>query len=298
MKNKKMVVLTAVFACLTAVFCLALISPVLADVGNSFSGGSSGGGSSYSGSYRGSSSGGSGLGGLIFLSNSPLGIVVVLIVAAVVIYSARNKHAAGAGHPYSVSNLQSNAGLDETAVVEKVAAQDPHFSAEQFKAYVSEVWLSVQEAWEKKDWHKVRPFESNTLFNVHQRQLQEYIDGKKTNYLNMQNIRDVTIAAFETDGDYELLRVKLDASLLDYVLDDESGELLEGSKKEYAHRSYKLEFIRKKGVGTIEQEGTAVTNCPNCGAPTQVTSSGQCEYCKSVITNGDFGWVLNKYAPW
>ena len=32
--------------------------------------------------------------------------------------------------------------------------------------------------------------------------------------------------------------------------------------------------------------------CPNCGAPTEITSSGQCPYCGSVVTNGEHDWVL------
>ena len=34
-------------------------------------------------------------------------------------------------------------------------------------------------------------------------------------------------------------------------------------------------------------------NCPNCGAPTQITSAGRCEYCGSVITTGEYNWVLS-----
>ena len=49
---------------------------------------------------------------------------------------------------------------------------------------------------------------------------------------------------------------------------------------------------------TAAEKDLQITNCPNCGAPTQVTSSGECEYCHSVITNGDFGWVLNQYMAW
>ena len=36
-----------------------------------------------------------------------------------------------------------------------------------------------------------------------------------------------------------------------------------------------------------------MNNCPNCGAPTEITSSGKCEYCKSIITTGDHDWVLS-----
>ncbi|HHZ05450.1 MAG TPA: hypothetical protein GX401_01475 [Clostridiales bacterium] len=33
--------------------------------------------------------------------------------------------------------------------------------------------------------------------------------------------------------------------------------------------------------------------CPHCGAPLQITSSGKCEYCGSIVTTGEFDWVLS-----
>lgn len=187
---------------------------------------------------------------------------------------------------------------NESSAVAKIQEIDPDFSAESFKTYASEVYLALQEAWEERSWRKVRPFESNSLFNIHDRQLQEYIDQHKTNHLDMQNVRSITIADFRTDGSREVLSVKLEASLLDYVTDDETGKVLEGSKTKYQHRFYYLEFIRSAGVKTKHDQEIEVTNCPNCGAPSEVTSSGECAYCHSIITNGDFGWVLNKYMAW
>ena len=40
-------------------------------------------------------------------------------------------------------------------------------------------------------------------------------------------------------------------------------------------------------------EKISTTNCPNCGAPTQITSAGKCEYCGSIITTGEYSWVLS-----
>lgn len=283
------------------VFTIVLFIPILvqADVGNSFSGGSGGGSFSggYSGGYGGSYSGGSGLGGFFFFGGGPSSLIsiVVLIVIFALISAMRNRNGSGGN---TIPYRQSRRICDEAKALEEIRAVDPAFSADSFKTYVSEVYLNVQEAWEAKDWQKVRPFESNSLFNVHERQIQEYIDQKKTNHLDMQNIRDVTIAEFRQDGSSEVLSVRLEASLLDYVTDDESGKVIEGSKTRYQHRFYYLEFIRRNGIKTSSEHGLDITNCPNCGAPTKVTSSGECEYCHSIITNGDFGWVLNKYMAW
>ena len=293
MKKKKIVWLLGSLAVII-VIGLCIADPVFADVGNSFSGGS--------GSSSGGSSSGGGdmiFDGIFFFSDSPIEMIIfIIILIAIMYYTKKHPENGGGSSNYSNPGIKSNEGIDEEAVIEGITEEDEEFSADEFRNYASEVWLTLQEAWEQKDWHKVRPFESNTLFNVHNRQLQEYIDHKKTNYLNMQNVRSVKIASYQSDDHIETVHVKLDASLLDYVMDDETNKIIEGSKTDYVYRSYDLEFIRKKGVQTVHQEGTAVTNCPNCGAPTTVTSSGQCEYCKSVITNGDFGWVLNQYKPW
>lgn len=286
------------------IFCLALMSMlcinvVSADVGNSFSGGDFGGGG-FDFDSGSSSSGGFGLNGLIFLlDGSPFSIIILIVIIAIVFYA--RKHG---GTSYTRVNRSSTytpnqrVVIDETAAVNRVQANDPEFSADKFKTFVGEIFISVQEAWENKDMSKVRPFESNALFNTHQRQIQEYVDQRKSPHLDMQNVRSITIANYRVDGNQEVMIVKLDASLLDYTTDDDSGKVIEGSRTHHQHRSYRLEFIRSLGVKTEVGKDLMTTNCPNCGAPTTVTSSGECEYCHSVITNGEYGWVLNKYAAW
>ena len=37
-------------------------------------------------------------------------------------------------------------------------------------------------------------------------------------------------------------------------------------------------------------------NCPNCGAPLEISSSGVCEYCGSVVTTGQYSWVLTDFS--
>lgn len=275
---------------LISLILVVLAQPVLAEVGNSggFGGGSSGGG--FGGG--GSSFGGGGfflLGGGSF--NTFLFIMFVIIVVRYFLSSKQG----GNGEQHSRFNTSP---INETAVIDAIKAQDPNFSAEKFRGYVGELYITLQEAWEAKDFNAVRPFESNALFNMHRRQLQEYIDKGWTNYLNMQDVRQVTLANYKIDGNQEVLTVRLNACCIDYTEEDASGKLINGNRTHLNERSYRLDFIRSAGVKTSEEVGLNPTNCPNCGAPTKVTSSGECEYCHSVITNGEYGWVLNKYGAW
>ena len=80
----------------------------------------------------------------------------------------------------------------------------------------------------------------------------------------------------------------------DYVIDEVTGKVLESDPNKDWYMKYVMVFNRKAGVKTEPgMSNKSVTNCPNCGAPTEITSSGKCEYCKSVITTGEHDWVLS-----
>ncbi len=309
MKNKYFKYLSIIL--LFAMLGSMSLRSVSADVGNSFGGDSdSGSDSSYDdssydsdSSYDNDSSYHSSGGGNMSDSESVvvvLGLIILIVIAIFSRLKNNTNQTGGSGRALNEERVQPKSSrniLNEEIVVSNIKKLDPNFSVEQFKSYVSEVYIIVQEAWESRNYKVVRPRVSDLLFDIHSRQLQAYIDKQKTNHIDGQNIRNVQLAYFEVDGNYEVLSVKLDASIIDYVTNDNTGMIIEGSK-EYQHRSYYLEFIRSNGVKSDINKEVTTKNCPNCGAPLKVTNSGECEYCKSIITSGDYNWVLNKYAKW
>ena len=77
------------------------------------------------------------------------------LVIALIVWGTKNKRSSqstGGVNAYSNPGFQSNAGLNEGAVIAKIKETDPDFSADLFKTYVKDVYLNVQEAWEKKRW--------------------------------------------------------------------------------------------------------------------------------------------------
>lgn len=282
---KRLIKPLAVIGC-GLLLALMFMTPILAsDVGNSFSGGG------------GSSDGFSGGGGTFFMFGGMglPGLIIFVIIYLIVTYSRQKNNG---GNNNNILSSFDDSPVNETGSINAIQQNDPDFSAEKFKAFAGEVFITLQEAWEARKWQSVRPFESNALFNMHNRQMQEYLDKKVTPHLDGQNVRHIAIADYHVDGDQEVLTVKLSASVIDYDTDDETGKVITGSTTQYNNRTYRLEFIRTLGVKTDTKTGLNTTNCPNCGAPTKVTSAGECEYCGSVITNGQYGWVLNKYVKW
>ena len=57
-----------------------------------------------------------------------------------------------------------------------------------------------------------------------------------------------------------------------------------------------MKFIRSvNSVTKGAVRGAQGYNCPNCGAPLETTSSGECPYCGSIVNLGDYVWLLSDF---
>ena len=248
--------------------------------------------------------GGDGLGALVgyllglFINDPVTGLVVLVIILVAYFILRRMKKKQGSDSTFinqQVNNQANNEFVfDNTAsVAAQIQANDPNFSSDKFIGFAREVFMKIQEAWTTKDWKPIRPFESENLFNQHKQQLDEYIRLGKTNVIEKIGIKHCSLNSFREDGEKEILVVWLNAIMRDYVIDDATKKVLESDPGRDWYMRYEMVFNRKAGVKTDPtRKGNSVTNCPNCGAPTEITSSGQCPYCGSVVTNGEHDWVL------
>ena len=278
------------------VLALLCCTMAIADVGNQNRHSSGGGG--FDG-------GGSGDWGVIIgyliglmIDNPVLGMIVLVILVVVVLIT-RRKAKKQASDPNIINqrvNQQASNDFNfdnSAAVAAQIQAIDPAFSSDKFIGFAREVFMTIQAAWTAKDWKPIRPFESETLFNTHKQQLDEYIRLGKTNVVEKIAIKHCSLQSFTQDGDKEVLIVALNAVMRDYVIDDATKKVLESDPNRDWYMKYEMVFNRKAGLKTDpSKRGNSITNCPNCGAPTEITSSGQCSYCGSVITNGEHDWVL------
>ena len=234
----------------------------------------------------------------LFIENPVVGMIVLVILVIIVLVSKRKAKKNASDPTYINRNIQNQANNDHTidnsaTVASQIQEIDPAFSSDKFIGFAREVFMKIQEAWTTKDWKPIRPFESEALFNQHKQQLDEYIRMGKTNVVEKIAIKHCSLYSFRQDGDKEVLTVLLNAVMRDYVIDDATKKVLESDPNRDWYMRYQLVFCRKAGLKTDPgKKGNSITNCPNCGAPTEVTSSGQCAYCGSVITNGEHDWVL------
>lgn len=218
-------------------------------------------------------------------------VVFFIIIVIVIIAFSKSK---GTSSQKQQPTYDRISPVDESVVEEKIKKTDPLFNKEEFLSFARSTFIKLQEAWTARDWSVIRPFESNELFEQHKKQLQGYIDNNQINIMERICVKVIKLHSFEQVGDKDVMKVILSSKMVDYIIDATTQKVLKGDKVTDRHSTYQLTFIRKTGVKT--KAGTNevnTTNCPNCGAPTQITSSGKCEYCGSVITTGEYNWVLS-----
>lgn len=227
-------------------------------------------------------------------------LVVFIIAVIIVIYAARaNKKG---GSTYTLNRTTQNGYSHgyirnperSTQVANSIKENDRFFNEDKFISDAKNKFIKLQNAWSERDWETIRPIESESLFEQHSKQLQGYITRGQINKMERISVNYAELVSYATDNEKETLVVALNSSMVDYIIDEKTGNVVKGDRERRLTNTYKLSFIRKKGVKTSEgTDEVKTTNCPNCGAPTRITSSGKCEYCGSVITIGEHDWVLN-----
>lgn len=293
---------------LLIILCFSL--PILGDVGNfndyGGGGGWDSGGSTWDWSDSGSSGGnyyfGGSAGGVSSGSGGGSWVMAIVVVAAVfALFLLRSKmqkqrrgNMSSQGMPGGIPVGSSARPEDHTGqILPAILQVDPQFNAEEFLAWVKEVFITMQQAWTERNWGKIRPFEKEELYCQHEAQLQEYVKLGRINVIERININQAFLHHYTRDKEYETLSVYMQVRMVDYIKDEKTHAVLKGNPNADCYLNYILTFMRKTGVTTKVEGGNSIVACPHCGAPTAITSAGQCEYCGFIVTTGEYTWVLS-----
>lgn len=294
-----------IFFVLIILLSLFSVNYVQADVGSFETYDSDWGGSSWDSDWgssswdsdwsSSSSSSGSGDLWLIYmLFDNPILAIIIIVILAIVAKNRRNITRRNLDNIPSREKVVSEPIINEGLVEQQVKEIDELFNKEEFLSWAKTLFIKLQNAWTDRDWSVIRPFESNELFEQHKAQLDGYIRNKTINIMDRICVNYAKLYSFYQSGDKDVLIILLNSRMSDYIINEETKEVIKGDKDIERVNTYKMTFIRKTGVKTKEGTNELNTaNCPNCGAPTQITSAGKCEYCNSIVTTGEFSWVLN-----
>lgn len=238
------------------------------------------------------------LGGLSCLSvffPSPIIIIVIVILLA---NKNKNKQS-GTAVPMQPNQAAGNVMLPNrnNDIQNIIKRKDPNFSADDFVTYAKQVYIDIQTAWCSRDMTSVRPIMQDNLFANSQKMAEENKAKGIVYHYESIAINTAYLTSYVRDSGKEYLTVYLNARMFNYITDEKTGNIISGNKTSREDLRYKMRFIRKAGTETKSAVKSAQGyNCPNCGAPLEVTSSGECPYCGSIVNIGDYSWILNDFS--
>lgn len=170
---------------------------------------------------------------------------------------------------------------------------DPDFRADDLTAKISNLYVQMQNGWTAKDISAIRPHCTDRFYTQMERQLEQKRQQHETNHVERIAVLGVTLDGFTQTGGNDVIYATVRTRIVDYTLNDDTGELVSGSRTQEKFMTYEWELVRQSGAKTQAEGGEKTVNCPNCGAPLELNASAKCPYCGSVITAESQSFVLN-----
>lgn len=171
---------------------------------------------------------------------------------------------------------------------------DPNFNRIKFEKFAKDLFVDFQNTLTNGNLEIIRPFETIEFFEKHNMELNKYVKNNQIIIKDKIIIKDINFVSFEHTVDKDILKIDIDSKMCEYIIDRKTKQVIAGNKNVEHHNTYTMTFVRKKGSLTKTNElGINATNCPNCGAPVHMISTGKCQYCNSIIVTNDCGWILS-----
>lgn len=113
-----------------------------------------------------------------------------------------------------------------------IGGMDPTFDEKKFADLGMDYFFRIQGAWANRDLTAVRTLLTDEMFGILQGDADRLKAGRRINKLDNIAVRsaDITEAWQETGNDF--ITVKFYANLLDYTVDEVTGQVVEGSRTE------------------------------------------------------------------
>ena len=222
---------------------------------------------------------GGALGGMLFGSmfgagGSGMGILPILLLAGGAYfffrkmkrptqnnYSANNQNAGqqgpgifgGGGTSSSPPIAEFEDPLEEG--LSQIRETDRKFDADDFVEIASDVFFQIQAGWMRRDLESYRHLLGDQLAREYEGHFAEMRQKGQINKLESIAVRNIKIIAAGSDGVEDFLTVLFTANLLDYTIDDQTDELVEGSMTNPVKFEEKWTWARPVSTESWKLEG-------------------------------------------
>jgi predicted lipid-binding transport protein (Tim44 family) len=109
---------------------------------------------------------------------------------------------------------------------------DPAFDEAGFQDMVMDTFFKIQAAWANRDMSTVKPLLTEEMFRIFQQEADQLKAQKIINRLENIAVRSVDITEAWQEAGFDFITARVYANLLDYNVDETTGQVIEGSKTE------------------------------------------------------------------
>ena len=147
-------------------------------------------------------------------------------------------------------------GTDLEQGLRYVRQMDPYFDEQKFRDLCTDYFFKIQGAWTGRDVTSVRNLLTAEMYKTIQTDTDKLRSEKKVNRLENIAVRSVEITEAWQEQGQDYITVLFLANLLDYVVDETSGQLVSGSKVDPVKFQEYWTFTR--GVGSNPWQLSAI----------------------------------------
>jgi len=130
---------------------------------------------------------------------------------------------------YDDPQRRENDGITDLSYIKQM---DQSFDEQRFKDQCMDNFFKVQGAWVNRDLSTIRTSLTEEMFGILQRDADDLKNKNQINRLENIAVRTVDITEAWQEAGKDFITVRLIANLLDYTVDETSGQVLAGSKTE------------------------------------------------------------------
>lgn len=137
---------------------------------------------------------------------------------------------------------------------------DPSFDAAHFQEFCMDTFFKIQGAWANRDMTTIRSLLTDEMFQILQSDAEALKAQKKINRLENIAVRSVDITEAWQESGVDFITARVYANLLDYNVDEITGQVVEGSKTEPVKFEEYWTFTR--AVGDNPWQLSAINQAP------------------------------------
>ncbi len=124
---------------------------------------------------------------------------------------------------------------------------DPHFDEKRFTDSCTDQFFQIQGAWANRDMSGVRNLLTEEMYQALQEDAEKLKAKRQINRLDNIAVRLVEIVELWQEGGEDFITVRFYANLIDYTIDEQSGQVVSGSKSEPVKFNEYWTFARPVG---------------------------------------------------